>query len=87
LVINLIFLWVDIEEFNNHQISSNFQSPSNHTLLSVYIFIEEEVIQDRKQTIVKNSKKEKEFINELRNRISYIDTTNILNCKILEHKT
>jgi len=53
----------------------------------VCIIIEEEVIQDRKQTIVKNSKEEKEFINDLRNRISCVNATNILNCKMLEYIT
>jgi len=38
----------------------------------------------KKQTIIKNSKEEKEFINKLRNKISNIDTTNILNSDILE---
>ena len=38
LVIDLIFLYAELEEFNNHY------------------------IQERKQTIVKNSKKEKKFV-------------------------
>ena len=63
------------------------QSLSDYTFLSVYIILEEKFIQDRKQTIVKNSKKEKEFVNKLRNRISCIDIINILNCKRLEYIT
>ena len=86
-IIDLMFLQANIEEFNKYQISPDLQSPSNHASLSVCIIIKEKIIQDRKQTITKNSKKEKEFINELKNRISCINTTNILNCKMLEHTT
>jgi len=80
-VLNLIFLYANIEEFNNHIILPDFWGLSDHTSLSVYIIIKEEF---RKLAIVKNSEKEKEFINELRNKVSYIDTTNIYNCEMLE---
>jgi len=82
-----MFLQAESEEFNNHQISPDLQSSSNHTSLSVFIIIEEEFIQERKQSIVRNSKKEKEFINELRNKISIVDMTNIISCNMLEHIT
>jgi len=78
-----MFLQTDVAEFNNYQIASDLWSPSDYAPLSVYIIIKKEAIQDRKQTIVRNSKKEKEFINKLRNKIIYINTMNILNCKIL----
>jgi len=86
-VLDLMFLYTNIEEFNNYTISPDFWGLSNHTSLSVYIIIEEKFIQDRKLAIVKNSKKEKKFINKLRSRVSYIDTTNIHNCEILEEVT
>ena len=60
---------------------------SDHASLSVCIVIKEEVIQDKKQTIVKNSKEERKFMNKLRNKISCIDIPNILNCEILEYIT
>jgi len=82
-----MFLQAKSEEFNNHQISPDLQSSSNHTSLSVFIIIEEEFIQERKQSIVRNSKKEKEFINELRNKISIMDMTNIISYNMLEHIT
>jgi len=44
LVIDLMFLHAELEEFNNHQISPNLQSPSNYAPLSVLIIIEEEFI-------------------------------------------
>ena len=86
-VLDLMFLYTNIEEFNNYTISPDFWGLSNHTSLSVYIIIKEKFIQDRKLAIVKNSKKEKKFINKLRSRVSYIDTTNIHNCEILEEVT
>ena len=76
-----------MEEFNNHHISPNLQSFSNHTHLLVSVIIEEEFIQERKQSIVRNSKKEKEFVNELRNSMSNVNMINILNCDTLEHVT
>ena len=60
-----MFLWADVEEFNNHHISPNLQSLSNHAHLLVSVIIEKEFIQKRKQSIVRNSKKEKEIVNEL----------------------
>ena len=82
-----MFLCANIEEFNNYLISLDFCSPSNYALLFFCIIIKKEVIQDKKQTIIKNSEEEKEFINELRNRISCINTTNILNSDIPEGVT
>ena len=55
-----------------------------YTPLLISIIIKEEFIQERKQTIVKNSEEEKEFINKLRIKISSIDITNVLNSNILE---
>ena len=74
--INLIFLHAESEKFNNHQISSNLQGPSDHAPSLVSI-IEEKIVQERKQTIVKDNEEEKEFINELMIKISDINMTNI----------
>ena len=84
LVLDLMFLHANVEEFNNYVISLDLQSLSDHAPLSVSIIIKEETIQDKKQAIVKNNKEEKEFINKLRNRIGCINTKNIHNCKMLE---
>ena len=54
-----MFLCTNLEEFNNHQISSNLQSSFNHTLLLVSIIIKEAFVQEEKQTIVKNNKEKK----------------------------
>jgi len=41
LVINLMFFWANLEEFNIHIISLDLQSPSDYTSLSVNIIIKE----------------------------------------------
>ena len=79
-----MFFHANMKKFNNHIISLDLWSLSDYASLLVYIIIEKETIQDRKQAIVKNSKKEKEFVNELRNRISCINTINIHDHKMLE---
>jgi len=43
--------------------------------------------EEKKLTIVKNSKEEEEFINKLKNRISYIKITNIHNHERLKEVT
>jgi len=82
-----MFLQADIEEFNIYHILSNLWSSSNHASLLLSNIIKEEFIQERKQSIVRNSEKERKFIDELRNRISNVDMTNILNYDMLEHVT
>jgi len=79
-----MFLYANVEEFNNHIILLDLQSSSDHTSLSVNIIIKRESIQDRKQAIIKNSKKEREFVNKLKNGIGYIVIIDIQDCKILE---
>ena len=48
LVLDLIFLQAELVEFNKHEISPDLWSSSYHTLLLVYIIIEEEFIQEKK---------------------------------------
>jgi len=43
-VIDLMFLYVNLEKFNNHQILPNLRNQFNHVLLSVFIIIEEEFV-------------------------------------------
>jgi len=50
----------------------------------VHITIEKEFILEKKLAIVKNSEKEKTFMNNLINRLKNIDMTNIYDQKILE---
>ena len=67
--------------------SPDLWEPSNHAPLSVCIIIKEEFIQDKKLAIVKNSKKEKEFVNKLRNKVRYINITNIYSHDMLKDVT
>ena len=76
-----------MKKFNNHLISPDIQSPSDHVPLSIFIIIKKEFIQEKKQSIVRNSNKEKEFVDELRNRIGFMEMTNITNCEMLKHVT
>ena len=61
--------------------SCNIVVVTIHASLSVSIIVEEEFIQEKKQSIIRNSDKEKKIINKLRHRIGSIVTTN---CKILK---
>jgi len=72
LVIDLMFLCANIEEFNKHTILPDLCSSSNHASLSINIIIEKKSIQDKRQTIVKNSIKEGEFVNKLKNKVEYV---------------
>jgi len=62
-------------------LSCNIVVATTHASLSVSIIVEEEFIQEKKQYIIKNSNKEKKFINKLRYRIGSIVTTS---CEILK---
>jgi len=57
--LDLIFLRIKLEELNNHIISPDLWSPSDHAPLLVSITLEEKFIQDKKRHPVKNSDKEK----------------------------
>ena len=84
-VLNLTFFWAESEESNNYIISPDFQSLSDHAPLLVSIILKKEFIQEKKQFIIRDSNKEKEFVNKLRNRLGSMAMTNIISCKILEY--
>jgi len=48
-ILNLMFLRIGLEEFNNYIISSKLWSSSDYTSLSVSITLEKEFIQEKKQ--------------------------------------
>jgi len=65
----------------------NLQDLSDHAPLLVHIIIKEEFIQEKKLAIVKNSEKEKEFVNKLKDRVSGTKMANIHSHKMLQAAT
>jgi len=59
----------------------------DHAPLVILIAINEEYIHMKKQTITKDSKNEKEFIKQLGEQISNINTSNIADKETLENVT
>ena len=84
-VLNLTFFWAESEESNNYIISPDFQSLLDHAPLLVSIILEKEFIHEKKQFVIRDSNKEKESVNKLRNRLGSMAMTNIISCKILEY--
>jgi len=58
-VLDLIFLHAESEEFDKHEILPDLQSLLDHASLLVSIIIDKEFIQEKRQSIIKNSNKEK----------------------------
>ena len=73
-VINLMFLHLNSEEFDNHTIYPEWRMSLDYALLIVKISIFKEHIQTRKQTIIKNNKEERSFIAEI---IKFVKRLNI----------
>jgi len=84
LVIDLIFLRADSPEHNNYTIHPDWRLTSNHAPLTVNISIFKENFQTRKQMLVKNSKEEEYFLNELIKAIKKINSNNIQSKEALE---
>ena len=76
LVINLMFLQPNYGEFDWHQIILELCKPLDHAPLVILIAINKEHIHMKKQTITKDRKNEKEFIKQLGEQISNINTSN-----------
>jgi len=51
-----MFLHPEVKEFNNHHISSDLRSLSDHAPLLVLIIIEKEFIKEEEQRIVKKKR-------------------------------
>jgi len=72
-----------LEEIDN-LILPKSRSLSDYAPLTVDIFIIKKYIQDKWQTIIRNSKEEERFILELKNTIRNIDTTDLSSKELLE---
>ena len=83
-VINLFFLQSNSLELNNHKIHPELWFPSDHALLTINIIIEEEFIQNKRCTIIKNSEEKFEFVNNFMRRFRNINIANIVDKNSLE---
>jgi len=73
-----------LDEIDNYLILLESRSLSDYTSLTIIIFIIKESIQDKQQTIARNSKEGEKFVAKLMNAIRNIDTTDISSKKLLE---
>jgi len=73
-----------LTQYSNN-ILSELWYPSNYALLTIDISITEELIQNKCQTIIRNSKEEENFIADFIKAIRNINTTTILDKDALEN--
>jgi len=79
-----MFLRPNLLEFDSHTILPELQFSSNHASLVVDIYITGEFVQDKRCTIIKNSKEEEKFISELVKAIKKIDIFQLVDKESLE---
>ena len=83
-VLDLVFLHSNSQEFDNHHIHSDWRLTSDYVPISVNISIVEEYVQTKKQFLIKNSKEESHFIEEVISSLKNTHTHPILCIDILE---
>ena len=76
-ILDLMFLRFRSEEINKNSIYLNWYLMLDHALLIITLPIIEKHIQIKKYMIVKDSKKEKTFVNKVINAIKNINTSNL----------
>ena len=84
MVLDLVFLWPNLTEHNNHCIHTDWRLTSDYTSITINISIVEEYIHTMKWSLTKNSEDEDHFIEELTNFIKNLKTDFILNSNILK---
>jgi len=84
-VINLMFLCSGSRELNKHIIYPDWHLSSDHAPLTITILIAKEFIHSSKLKIPKNSKKEEIFVKEIINIFKALNTSSIMNRKLLEY--
>jgi len=84
LIIDLFFLQPNSTKIINYSILPDLEYPLDYASLVIDISIAKEFIQDKRHTIVKNSKEEKKFIFELIKGFRSIDMSIILDKNSLE---
>jgi len=77
LVIDLFSLQLDSIELNNHIVFPEIYFPLDHAPLTINIIIEEEFTQNKRWSIMKNSKGKVKFINELIQDLKNMNISNI----------
>ena len=76
-VIDLMFLWCDSVELDNHSILPDSRLSSDHVPLSIEIPIGDEIIHSLKLIIPPRSEQETGFIEDIISNLKSIDTSNI----------
>ena len=83
-IINLIFLCLNSTEIDNYNILSELHHLLDYAPLTVDISITKEFVQDKCQTIIRNSEEENNFISDLIKANENIDTIIILDKESLK---
>ena len=83
-VIDFMFLRPNFLEFNSYTILLELWYSLDHAPLVVDIHITKEFIQDKRCTIVKNSKEKEEFTSDLIEAIKKINISYLVNKESLE---
>ena len=85
LTIDLIFIQYDSPALNNHFIHPEWHLSSDHTPLTITISISEEVIIIHKSSIMKDSNKEAQFLEDTTNIIKNLNVSNLSDIHMLEN--
>ena len=83
-IIDLIFLCLNSTEIDNYNILSELHHLLDYAPLTVNVCITKEFVQDKCQTIIRNSEEENYFISDLIKANENIDTIIILDKESLK---